>query len=332
MPRTRRYQPIPDDVCRRKELSWCSESAQNLYFRLLANVDEDGRFDGDPCVILGALYPHSRHLTPGQVLHRMKELSDQRVLIRYRVDGEYFVKLIHYVSSAKKGSPRVRYPDPPANWRQWADGAPKGEQDHLFNRASGGRMGLNGTNGEEWDKRDESESFVSLPDTEYPLPVTTKSDSVPEPEPIRPNGPTAPTAVRCGSESASDSDCGGDEAEEQPCDVAQARKHFTASVNALAKGEPEKSVSQFRSAILQVLKPGESSASQKRKDTADITELYYSLSSRMPDRRSLRDALHECFELAVKKRVGGGGYGSWRLAVTKQYGAWSVRPKAAVQP
>jgi hypothetical protein len=83
-----------------KKINAVSEGAENLYYRLLVNADDFGRFRAEPEVIRGQVYT----LRPIGVLkigQRLQELAEIGLIQLYKVDGEVYLEITKFEEHQK---------------------------------------------------------------------------------------------------------------------------------------------------------------------------------------------------------------------------------------
>ena len=92
-----------------------SEPAQNLFIRLLTRVDDFGRFDGRPAVIVGSVYSVWNALNPmsarcpHDVSVMLSELYRSGLIILYENGGKRFLQLEQWTERQRVAS---KWPDP----------------------------------------------------------------------------------------------------------------------------------------------------------------------------------------------------------------------------
>jgi uncharacterized phage protein (TIGR02220 family) len=69
-----------------------SPIAENLYYRLLTNVDDFGRMDARPSVVRSKCFPLRENLTSDTVLTWMHDLAQAGLIILYVVDGKPYLQ------------------------------------------------------------------------------------------------------------------------------------------------------------------------------------------------------------------------------------------------
>lgn len=346
MPRTRRYQPIPDRLCDSEHFESVSEAAQGLLFRLFTQCDDIGRFFGSTAMLRGRLYPIREEITLTTIGDRLRELVDRGLLYRWRAcDGEYYVQVVDYLSSAKNKAPRVRFPDPcrcgpEAEHPAWdrGNGSVLFVSAHSVSMADvirlpalGDESELNGPNGTNGKRKI---PLTALPDTVtdtlHPAPCTT--DTVPEPDTLRTGdgGACSHSPPRVGAESESVVVQPGESGNGS---VGKAGTDWEGEWNRvvllLAKGKASAAIDSWATLVLAILKPD--FRNQTVQDRADVTSLGFTLSGKTSGRAELlREPFYWCLTQAESVRVTGAKslYGAWRTRAAKKFGNWSVKGAA----
>jgi hypothetical protein len=97
-----------------KKINAVSEGAENLYYRLLVNADDFGRFRAEAEIIKGQIYT-LRKINVGQITGRLQELTKIGLIRLYKVDGETYLEITKFEEHQKFRSdiPKKReYPAP----------------------------------------------------------------------------------------------------------------------------------------------------------------------------------------------------------------------------
>jgi len=83
-----------------KKINAVSEGAENLYYRLLVNTDDFGRFRAEPEIIKGQIYT-IRKISVGQVADRLQELREIGLIRLYVVDEETYLEITKFEEHQK---------------------------------------------------------------------------------------------------------------------------------------------------------------------------------------------------------------------------------------
>lgn len=84
---------IKRSICTSADIDKLTWFAEVLFYRLIVNCDECGRFDGRESVIKGTLFPLKRNLTLKNINDAVLQLESAGLIQRYTVGGEPFLYL-----------------------------------------------------------------------------------------------------------------------------------------------------------------------------------------------------------------------------------------------
>lgn len=91
------------------ELSWFEEV---LFYRLIVNCDDYGRFDGRPSIIKNRLFPLKENLTIKAVSTAINSLANAGLVVLYEFEGKPFLYLPTWESHQSIRAKKSKYPDP----------------------------------------------------------------------------------------------------------------------------------------------------------------------------------------------------------------------------
>jgi len=91
------------------KLSWFEES---LYYRLIVNCDDYGRFDGRPAVIKSRLFPLKENLTSKSVSDGIRKLASVGLVVLYVFEDAPYLYLPNWDSHQTVRAKRSKYPAP----------------------------------------------------------------------------------------------------------------------------------------------------------------------------------------------------------------------------
>ena len=104
---------LKESICTSADISPLSWFEEVLFYRLIVNCDDYGRFDGRIAVIKNRLFPLKENLTMKNVETAINKLARAGLVSLYEVDGRPYLFLPswdrHQVIRAKKS----KYPEPP---------------------------------------------------------------------------------------------------------------------------------------------------------------------------------------------------------------------------
>jgi hypothetical protein len=84
---------------------------RDLFWRLIVNADDFGRFDGRLNILKGALYP-LESVTEKAIEEGLKGLSTQGIVDLYSVGGKPFLRLINWLTYQQQRAKDSKYPAP----------------------------------------------------------------------------------------------------------------------------------------------------------------------------------------------------------------------------
>lgn len=103
---------LKESICRSDQINELSLFEEVLFYRLMVNADDYGRFDGRISIIKNTLFPLKDGLRADQIEKAIKNLSSKELVECYTVAGKPFVRLTgwdrHQAIRAKKS----KYPSP----------------------------------------------------------------------------------------------------------------------------------------------------------------------------------------------------------------------------
>ena len=94
------------------KLTWFEES---LYYRLIVNCDDFGRFDGRTAVVKNRLFPLKENLTPDDVESALQSLVNAGLITLYMSDGKRFLFLPTWSKYQSRRAKVSKYPAPDCN-------------------------------------------------------------------------------------------------------------------------------------------------------------------------------------------------------------------------
>jgi hypothetical protein len=109
---TRYLKPGIRDSGHIEMLSDCPD-AENLYYRLLATVDDFGRFDGRGDMIKANCFPIRRRVTADICIQLLAQLQEADLLIQYVVDGKQYLQIKRWDN--KPRAEKSKFPPVPAD-------------------------------------------------------------------------------------------------------------------------------------------------------------------------------------------------------------------------
>jgi len=109
---------IKETICTSDSLSQLSDFEENLFYKLLVNCDDYGRFDARPAIVKSRCYPLRERLTLKNIEDALSSLARVGCVKLYQVDGKPYLHLptweVHQQIRAKKS----KFPEPDNNGYQ----------------------------------------------------------------------------------------------------------------------------------------------------------------------------------------------------------------------
>ena len=93
------------------KLSWFEEV---VFYRLIVNCDDYGRFDGRPAVIRGRLFP-LKSVTDNQISNALSHLATAGMVKLYDCDSKPFLQLVTWEEHQQIRAKKSKYPAPGKN-------------------------------------------------------------------------------------------------------------------------------------------------------------------------------------------------------------------------
>ena len=103
---------IKESICTSSTIDKLSWFGEVLFYRLIVNADDYGRFDGRPAVIKGRLFP-LKDIRIEQIEAGLNELSSVGIVARYSVsNGQSFLQIVTWAKHQQIRNKKSKYPDP----------------------------------------------------------------------------------------------------------------------------------------------------------------------------------------------------------------------------
>lgn len=102
---------ISDKICRSDDYKSMTLFQRDLFWRLIVNADDFGRFDGRLNVLKGALYP-LESVTEKAIEDGLKGLSTIGIVDLYSVGGKPYLRLISWLTYQQQRAKESKYPTP----------------------------------------------------------------------------------------------------------------------------------------------------------------------------------------------------------------------------
>lgn len=102
---------LKDSICTSENIDLLSPLAECMFFRLIVNCDDFGRFEARPAVLKGKLYP-LKDYSYDQIMSWLNELSKADLLFLYESDGKPYLQIKKWSKHQRQRAKFSKYPDP----------------------------------------------------------------------------------------------------------------------------------------------------------------------------------------------------------------------------
>lgn len=102
---------LKDSICTSENLDSLSPFAECMFFRLIVNCDDFGRFEARPAVLKGKLYP-LKDYNYDQIMSWLQELCNADLLFLYESDGKPFLQMKKWSKHQRQRAKYSKYPSP----------------------------------------------------------------------------------------------------------------------------------------------------------------------------------------------------------------------------
>lgn len=107
---------LKESICTSINVDALSPEAEVLWYRLLVQCDDFGRYDARPCVIRARCFPlRLDRVSDEDVIGWMRELIDARLLWVYQADGRDWLQITTWSKHQQTRATKSKYPDPPSD-------------------------------------------------------------------------------------------------------------------------------------------------------------------------------------------------------------------------
>ena len=100
---------VSDDI---DGLSWFEEV---VFYRLIVNCDDYGRFDGRPAVLKNRLFPLKESVTLKSVTEAVHTLASAGLVVLYEYEGKPYLYIPTWTKHQNVRAKRSKYPEPPVD-------------------------------------------------------------------------------------------------------------------------------------------------------------------------------------------------------------------------
>ena len=117
---------IKESICTSEDIARLSRDAEILFYRLIVNADDYGRYFGNPSIVKGNCFPlRSDAIASEQVNAWLDELHDAGLLIRYEAEGRQYIQFCKWDKHQTIRARKSKFPSPASNCKQMQADASK---------------------------------------------------------------------------------------------------------------------------------------------------------------------------------------------------------------
>src|SRR5690606_31196056 len=107
---------IKESICTSETLAQLTPEEERLFYRLLVNADDFGRFDGRAAVVLAACFPlQLDRVRVDDVEAWLQKLAEVDLIRFYEVGGRRYLYFPTWDKHQRKRAQHSKYPEPPAH-------------------------------------------------------------------------------------------------------------------------------------------------------------------------------------------------------------------------
>lgn len=103
---------IKESICTSDSIDRLSWFEEVLFYRLIVNCDDYGRFDGRAAIIKNRLFPLKESLTTKAVSEAVKKLANAGMVVLYEFEGKPYLYLPTWNDNQTVRAKRSRFPEP----------------------------------------------------------------------------------------------------------------------------------------------------------------------------------------------------------------------------
>ena len=102
---------IKESICTSDNIDQLSAFQETMFYRLIVNCDDFGRFDGRPKILVAKLFP-LKDIRTQQIEEALRALTSAELVILYEVDGKPFVQMKTWDRHQQIRTKKSKYPAP----------------------------------------------------------------------------------------------------------------------------------------------------------------------------------------------------------------------------
>ncbi len=103
---------LKESICKSDDINSLSWFEEVLFYRLIVNCDDYGRFDGRPKIIKSALFPLKEAVRTDTIERALQSLSTAGIVLLYEVDGKPYLQLTAWSTHQRVRNSKEKYPAP----------------------------------------------------------------------------------------------------------------------------------------------------------------------------------------------------------------------------
>ncbi len=108
---------IKESICTSDNIDQLSAFQETMFYRLIVNCDDYGRFDGRPKILASKLFP-LKDIRVQQIEDGLRALTSAELVILYEVDGKPFLQMKTWDRHQQIRAKKSKYPAPGSNGNQ----------------------------------------------------------------------------------------------------------------------------------------------------------------------------------------------------------------------
>ena len=102
---------LKESICTSDSIDQLSAFEETVFYRLIVNCDDFGRFDGRPKIIASKLFP-LKDIRTNQIESALRALTSAELVILYEVDGKPFLQMKTWDRHQQIRAKKSKYPAP----------------------------------------------------------------------------------------------------------------------------------------------------------------------------------------------------------------------------
>jgi len=107
---------LKESICSSETIAQLSRDAEVLFYRLIVNCDDYGRFDGRPAIVRARCFPLLLdQVAETDVLSWLDELTTAGLIHLYQVDSRRYLQIVTWGKHQQVRATASKYPPPPAD-------------------------------------------------------------------------------------------------------------------------------------------------------------------------------------------------------------------------